>query len=517
MVAKAFISYKSKVNPDDSLAAFFAQYLADRNHEIFIQTKIEPGQSWPQVVDSRLQDADYLIVLLSDQSLSSEMVIEEINRGVRYREANGRPKLLPVRLGAKVNAPYDVGARINRVQAFKWLTNGDEHAIAAQMHQILSAGASETESDAPAGKAEALSADGSATAPGEKISCPRPNFDASWLKQLNAEGGPVRLESPFYVARPQDGKCKQRLAEKGRTVLIRGSRQIGKTSLLARLYQHAMDSQIRCVYLDFRAFSSAQMKDLEALLLAIGNQIFDDLALPNPPAAVWSNNRSATQNLTFYLQTEVIGNHAEPLVFFLEVDRLFSYPAYSEEFFVLLRYWHEKRATFPRLAWLNLVLAYSTETSMFIKSQTSSPFNVGELIDLTDFDRAQFADLNIKHGSPLKTEAELDALMELLGGHPFLVRQSLYELSAGESSVADLLASAANDDGPFSGHLQSYNLRFHENPDLIQPMKSVLLNGVCPDDISFYRLRSLGLVRGPVRTKARLRCGLYKQYFGAHL
>jgi len=517
-LAKAFISYKSNVKPDDSLASFFAEYLTARQHDIFIQTRIQPGQTWPQVVDSRLQEADYLILLLSDQSVSSEMVIEEIRRGARYREANGHPKILPVRLAAKVELPYDVGARVNRVQALKWLAAGDEQAIAAKLHAVLSGGLALSEdAEPPATKADALSADGAAAPAGQQISCPLPSFDASWLKDLNAQGGPVRLESPFYVSRAQDETCKQRIAERGRTLLVRGSRQIGKTSLVARLYQHAFDHKVRCVYLDFRAFGTEQMKDLDALLLGIANQIFDDLSPNNPPDAVWTKNRAAAQNLTRYLQMEIIGLRAEPLVLFMEVDRLFGFPAYSDDFFALVRSWHEKRAFDGRLAWLNLVLAYSTETSMFIKTQHQSPFNVGDVFELADFSRAQFADLNGKHASPVKTDSEIDSLMTLLGGHPFLVRQSLYELTLGQTSVADLIARAANDDGPFSGHLQSYVLRFHENQELKQPMKSVLLNGVCPDDISFYRLRSLGLVRGPVRTKARPRCGLYAQYFGAHL
>jgi hypothetical protein len=517
-LAKAFISYKSNVKPDDELAGYFAGYLAEHKHEIFIQTKIEPGQTWPEVVDSKLKEADYLILLLSDNAIRSEMVIEEVRRGVHYREKNGHPRLLPVRLGAKIDLPYDVGARLNRVQAFKWHADGDEKSIAIKMDEILSASLPEEEDAAPAiVKAECLSADGAATTQAEQISPPLPSFDPSWLKDLNAQGGPVRLESPFYISRIHDETCKQRMVEKGRTILIRGSRQIGKTSLLARLYQHAMDSKVRCVYVDFRAFGTQQMKDLETLLLALGNQIFDDLSPNNPPEAVWTPARSAGQNLTRYLQTEVIGARAEPLVLVMEVDRLFGFPEYRDEFFGLVRFWHDRRAFEAKLAWLNLVLAYSTETSTFIKTQHQSPFNVGDVFELDDFSRQQLVDLNAKHGNPLKNDSEIDQLMELVGGHPFLVRQSLYELTSSKTSVADLIARAANDDGPFSGHLQSYVLRFHENEELKQPMKSVLLTGVCPDDPSFYRLRSLGLVRGPVRTKAWPRCGLYAQYFGAHL
>jgi hypothetical protein len=516
-VAKAFISYKSNVKPDDQLAGFFADYLAARQHEVFIQTKIQPGESWPEVVDARLKDADYLILLLSPQSVASEMVIEEVRRSVRYREQNGRPRLLPVRLADRVELPYDVGARVNRIQHLKWLADGDEQAIAAKIADVLSADADVQEEIVQAGKAEALSADGAATAAGQQIDCPLPSFDVSWLKDLNAQGGPVRLDSPFYVSRDQDALCQQRIGEQGRTVLIRGSRQMGKTSLLARLYQHAADRTIRSAYIDFRFYGQDQVKDLDSLLLSVAYQLFDDLSPNNPPEhPTWSKMRSAAQNLTRYLQMEIIGARAEPVVLFMEVDRLLRCD-YRTEFFALVRSWHDKRAMDQKFSWLNLVLAYSTETSMFITAQHQSPFNVGEVVELADFTRPQLQALNTKHGTPLKQPADLDAVMNLLGGHPFLTRQALYELSVGQADVADLLARAANDDGPFSGHLQSYLLGFYENADLKEPMKSVLAKGVCPDDISFYNLRSFGLVRGPSRLNARPRCGLYAQYFGAHL
>jgi hypothetical protein len=154
---------------------------------------------------------------------------------------------------------------------------------------------------------------------------------------------------------------------------------------------------------------------------------------------------------------------------------------------------------------------------MFIKNDNQSPFNVGERFELGDFDRAQAQALNALHGSPLPSDQEIDRFMILLGGHPFLLRKALYELAVGQRTPAWVFQTAAHDDGPFGDHLRYYMLRFHENADLRQPMREVLQNGQCPDDMSFYRLRSAGLVRGPDRQHAEVRCGLYRQYFGAHL
>jgi len=517
-MGRAFISYKTNAKPDDRLAKFFADYLTARKHEIFIQTKIAPGQNWPSIVDQELNLADFLIVLLSDQSGSSEMVIEEVRRAAHLKDTQGKPVIVPVHLAKQVVMPYDLGAKVNRLERLKWLSDGDENAVAEELDKVLSTGQVPAAQPLPQAQAAALSADGGAAPVGGQIASPLPAFDASWLKSLDAQGGPVRLESPFYVARPHDQTTMQRIVEKGRTLLLRGSRQIGKSSLLARLYQHAMDHAVRAVYIDFQMFDHTQLQSLDKLLLSIANQIGDELSANNLPDAVWKAARSPQQNLTRYLQDEIIGAVTDPIVLLMdEVDRLFAFPDYRDDFFALVRYWHSRRAIDPRLARLNLVLAYSTEASMFIKNPNQSPFNVGEPFELGDFTRAQFEGLNVKHGSPLKKAADINAIFDVVGGHPFLVRQALYELVSNSIVVADLLASAATDDGPFGGHLQSYLLRFREHADLIQPMKAVLLTGECPDDVSFYRLRSIGLVRGPDRKHVQPRCGLYNQYLGARL
>jgi AAA-like domain/TIR domain len=516
-VAKAFISYKTGAKPDERLAGFFAEYLSARNHDIFIQTKIAPGQTWPSVVDDSLKAADFLIVLLSAESAASEMVIEEVRRGARWKTEQSHPVILPVRVGAEVTLPYDLGAKVNRVQQLKWTADGEENTIAAKLHEVLAGVQKAAGGSEPRAEAKALSADGAAVAPEQGVACPLPAFDVSWLKSLTAEGGPVRLDSPFYVARQHDETCKQRVVAEGSTLLIRGSRQIGKSSLLARLYQHARDNNVRAVYIDFQTFDRTQLQSLDQLLMAFGNAIGDDLNANNLPQDTWKANRTAGQNLTRYIQTEAIGDNPRPLLLLMdEVDRVFAFPDYRDDFFALLRSWDSRRALDARFARLNLVLAYSTEASMFIQNPHQSPFNVGQVFDLNDFSRQEFESLNQKHGSPVKP-ADKEALVKLVGGHPFLVRQALYELTTSGVSAADLIATSVNDDGPFSGHLQSYMLRFHEYGDLRQPMKSVLQGGICPDDMSFYKLRSIGLVRGPDRTHVSPRCGLYEKYFGARL
>lgn len=515
-MARVFISYKGKADPDERLAAYFDKQLTAQAHDVFIMTKIKPGQTWPDVVDQGLAAADYLVVLISASSVSSEMVIEEVRRGARLRKEKNRPILIPVRLAKNVDMPYDIGAKLNRIQHLTWEKDGDETAIANALHDIFAGGKDQPAEDAPAAaKATALSADGAVTDTKGALVAPRPAFDPSWLKSLDAQGGVVGLDSPFYVARQDDQTCRQRVAEKGKTVLIQGERQVGKTSLIARLYQHALEQNIPAVFLDFQGMDDGSLATLDSLLRSLAEQMYSDLSLNNSPDAIWKTAIGTKQKMTKYLEEEVIGNRNGPVVLFMdEVDRLFNYPDYYNDFFGLVRFWHTRRAFSKRLAWLNLVLAYSTEDSMFIPNANQSPFNVGEKIRLRDFTQQEFDDLNYKHGGPVPAP-DLPRVYGMLGGHPFLVRQALYLLASGQMSLAQVEGSAIHDDGPFESHLRSYLLRLE--PDLRQAMKSVLLNGNCADDRAFYRLRSIGLIRGHDRLHVSPRCGLYQSYFGARL
>jgi hypothetical protein len=207
----------------------------------------------------------------------------------------------------------------------------------------------------------------------------------------------------------------------------------------------------------------------------------------------------------------------KPLVLFMdEVDRIFAFP-YRNDFFGLVRSWHSRRAIDPVWTRLNLVLAYSTEATLLIKDQTQSPFNVGEGFHAHDLSRLQVEDLNQKHGSPLKTVKEADLFMDLIGGHPFLVRKALYELVDRGQRFSDLQACALDDDGPFGDHLHYYWWWLKDSEERRAAMKSAILEGMVPSDEGFFAIRSAGLVTGHSREAVRPRCGLYRAYFKERL
>ena len=59
------------------------------------------------------------------------------------------------------------------------------------------------------------------------------------------------MDSTFYIVRPTDEAFAEAIARRDSIVLVKGARQIGKTSLLARGLQHARHVGAKVVLTDF--------------------------------------------------------------------------------------------------------------------------------------------------------------------------------------------------------------------------------------------------------------------------
>jgi hypothetical protein len=107
--------------------------------------------------------------------------------------------------------------------------------------------------------------------------------------------------------------------------------------------------------------------------------------------------------------------------------------------------------------------------------------------------------------------------MELVGGHPYLVRLGLHEMATQGAGLATLEAQAESDVGVFSGHLRRVLLLLPHDPELCEAVREVLRGRPCPTVESFYRLRSAGVLAGESARDARPRCHLYAAYLSRSL
>ena len=213
----------------------------------------------------------------------------------------------------------------------------------------------------------------------------------------------------------------RRSSARGVTITIKGPRQMGKSSLLIRTIDSGAKAGKRVVFLDFQLFDKTALTDVDIFFRQFCAWLTDELEMDDRVAEYWRTPLGNSQRCTRYVSRYLLKEIESPVVLAMdEVERIFD-----TDFFGMLRSWYNNRAAIPVWKQLDLALITSTEPYQLIENLNQSPFNVGEVIELTDFTPEQVADLNRRHGSPLNADQERQ-LMALLGGHPYLVRRALY-------------------------------------------------------------------------------------------
>jgi hypothetical protein len=335
---------------------------------------------------------------------------------------------------------------------------------------------------------------------------------------VEADGGAVPLNSPFYIERTTDGIFREALARQDSIVLVKGARQIGKTSLLARGLQQVRQTGGRVVLTDFRSLPQTALVSSASLYRSLTQEIADQLDLDVDLEEAWSPRRSANRNLERFLTTIALGASEAPLVWAMdEVDRLFACD-FSGEVFGLFRSWHNRRALDPEGAWTRLTLAmsYATEAHLFIRDINQSPFNVGTRLTLLDFTRDQVAELNRRYGSPLQDTQSVQRLYALLHGHPFLTRCALSEMRTNGLDIGTLEKQADRSEGLFGDHLRRLPAALTTNPELTEIVQGLLRGQACGSESAFYRLRSAGVLAGDTLEDSQWRCPIYATYLKRH-
>lgn len=503
---KVVLLYHRGAQPDETVLETLATEFAGRGCEVFWDRHLKVGMKWAEEIRRRIWEADAVVPLISASSASSEMLAEELleTRSAADKQG-GRPALLPVRVAYTGPLPEGVAIVLDPIEYATWEDEADTGRVFEELFEALGSPIGTRPARATAPSPPAAAAAAAATA-------------ATSAEELEAVGGAVPLSSRFYVERSSDPTFLTAITRHDSIVLVNGARQMGKTSLLARGLQKAREGGARVALTDFQWLGEEQLTSADTLFRALGEMLADQLDLDVYPDDVWNEKSGAPVNFQRYMRRAVLGT-CESVVWGLdEVDRLFAC-SYGSEVFGLFRSWHNARALDPTGPWsrLTLAIAYATEAHLFITDVNQSPFNVGTRVTLADLNPAELADLNQRHGSPLRSSDELARFHRLLNGHPYLTRRGLSELVSRGIPYGELEQTSASSQGPFGDHLRRLLVLLSRDEALIGVMGGVLRGEGCPDSESFYRLRSAGIITGEAARDARPRCELYAAYLRKHL
>lgn len=325
--------------------------------------------------------------------------------------------------------------------------------------------------------------------------------------------GLVRLGSPLYIQRSVEARCYTTIAQAGALIRIKAPRQMGKTSLMARIVHHAKTLGYRTVRLNLCQAEEPCATNLNHFLRWFSACLSQKLHLSACLDDYWDTDRGSIFNCTTYVQDHILEQIRDPIVIALDdVDHVFQSPDISQGFLAMLRLWYEEAKTTECWEQVRLIIAHSTEDYGRLDIH-QSPLNVGLPVELEEFTPEQVSYLvTCQHLD--RPSYLVQPLMALVGGHPYLINLALYHLACQDISLERLLAEAATNTGIYEDHLRRHLVVLQQQPDLAAAFYQVV---TAPDPVALetmytYQLYSMGLLRRQFDAVIP-RCELYRQYF----
>lgn len=336
---------------------------------------------------------------------------------------------------------------------------------------------------------------------------------------LDEPEGQVSLDSAFYVERPPiESDCYEAIVKPGALIRVKAPRQMGKTSLMSRILHQAKQQGYQTAVLNFQSADAEFLTNLDQFLQWFCASITWELNREDKLTDYWKGGMLGSKNkCTNYFQRYLLSEITCPIVLGLdEVDQIFQYPEIATDFFGLLRAWHERGKNEAIWQKLKLVIVHSKEVYIPLNIN-QSPFNVGLPIELPELNQEQAQDLVQRHNLNLSHQ-QLEQLIMMVGGHPYLLRVALYQIARSRMTLERLLQIAPTEEGPYYEHLRRHLLNLEEHPELVVAVKQVVSAHI-PIEIKTaeaFKLRSMGLVKIQ-GNKVMPLCDLYRQYFRARL
>lgn len=512
---RLFISYshkdeKLRQSLDDHLAALERQGMIQPWHD----RKIMPGLKWAGEIDENLIRADIILMLVSAPFLASDYCANiEMQRALE-RHDRGESRVIPVilqpadwtstELGHLQALPANAKAVTtwsNRQEAFLSIAQGIREVAEAMLQDPRRGRRAIPSGTSP-----------SSASPHIPAPAPPPPLSSSGDVNLEIPEGPVRHDSPFYIHPSQEHRCFEEIEKPGALIRIKSPKGMGKSSLMARLLAHADTKGYRTAALNLEEANQKFFEDPDRFMQWFCAAVGKCLGLRIKTEEYWDYIFGANDNSRDYFEKFLLKSDSPPLVLAIDnFDRVFAHGAIETDFCGLLRSWYELARRNELWEQFRLIIAHAQETYLQ-KDINQSPFNVGLPVELGEFSADQVRELVGRHGLTLD-DNQVQQLIDLVGGHPYLTRMVLYQLASG-LNFDEFLRTAATDAGLFSNHLLGLLKALEDHPELGKALHKVMAadSPVMLRSEEAFKLDSLGLV---VRqeNKVKPRCRLYQNYF----
>ncbi len=274
-VTKAFICHSDR-HYDQKIAQTFAQALQSAGYETILAFEPNANHHWLQRLQGALRECSYFFILLSSQSAVSEIVTEMVKKARHSQELNPDCplKMIPVKVDNYQTflLNHDLRGYLEGLSTYEWRSPLDTMNLLQTIGNLKPI----TIPEIP----ETLSV---------KINVPFTSEPPPLpVAEPELPEGQVEISSSFYIERPPiETRCYETILKPGALIRIKAPRQMGKTSLLARILHQANLQGCRSVSLSFQLADSRIFQDLDLLLRWLSAVIGLKLGLPNRLDDYW--------------------------------------------------------------------------------------------------------------------------------------------------------------------------------------------------------------------------------------
>jgi AAA-like domain/CHAT domain len=324
----------------------------------------------------------------------------------------------------------------------------------------------------------------------------------------------VENSGSFYIVRTRlEKRCYEEIIKPGMLIRIKSPDKMGKSFMMSRVLDYVEQNGYRTAIIDLREANQEIFADINLFLKWLCAMVGDRLNIDRDPEENWKKFLGANPNCTKFFENYFLSTTDRPLVIaFDNFDCIFDHANIETDFCGLLRGWFEKVNT--NKVWGNLrqIIVYSQE-SYAIKDINQSPFNVGLSIELGELDSRELLAFANAYGLSW-TNQEIEKLMHLIGGHPYLAKRAFDRITHQEKTLDELLRTAPTEEGIYGDFLTERLQYLEENLLLVESMRKVV-NSDRPVRLGSketFKLDSMGLIKRQ-GSDVLSRSNLYRLYF----